>query len=224
EAAIALQAIFLLDWLFVNKENLLGQTKYLPSNGSTEFVPDNHIVPIQVAASGPDTEHANILQLYFVAITSARKSIRISSPYLILNESLRMALRTAAISGVKVQIILPCKPDHFMVFWASRSYFKDLMDVGVEIWEYQKGFYHTKLMIVDDAVLLIGTVNMDLRSFNHNFELTATIYQESICRVAIGDFEDDLSNSRRIDLMEFNRRSVINKSKESLCRLVSPLL
>ena len=145
EGVISLQAIFIADWFFVSKENLLTDNRYL------SLMPDNFqaLIPLQIAASGPDNRQANILQLYFTAIAAAQISIRISTPYLILNESLRMALITAAISGVKVQIILPCKPDHYIVYWASRSYFKDLLDVGVEIWEYQNGFYHAKIMIVD---------------------------------------------------------------------------
>jgi len=223
EAATDLQAIFLVDWLFVSKQNLFTpeqQIRYLPPI----FNPKGSIFPMQIAASGPDSDHASIMQLYFVAITSAQRSVQISTPYLILNEGLLAALKTAAGSGVEIQILLPNKPDHFMVFWASRSYFTELLDVGIEIWEYNRGFNHAKLMIVDDEVLLIGTANMDLRSFNHNFELTATIYDNSIARIAREQFEEDLKQSSQLSLQEHEHRSMIQKSKESLCRLVSPLL
>ena len=223
EAALTLQAIFLTDWLFVSGQNLLqpGQLEFFLPKTADEFDPQ---IPIQIAASGPDSDQAGILQLYFVAITSAQQSLDISTPYLVLNESLLMALKTAAIGGVKIRILIPSKPDHFMVYWASRSYLHDLLEVGIEIWEYQKGFNHAKLMIVDNEVLLIGTANMDLRSFNHNLELTATVYDRDMCIEASLAFEQDLQHSIRLDDAKFNKRSVVQKSKESLCRLVSPLL
>jgi len=223
EAAADLQAIFLVDWLFVSKQNLFTQeemTSYLPPIDN----PQGTIIPMQIAASGPDSDQASIMQLYFVAITSAQRSVRISTPYLILNEGLLAALKTAAISGVKIQILLPCKPDPFMVFWASRSYFTELLEVGIEIWEYTKGFNHAKLMIVDEEVLLIGTANMDLRSFNHNFELTATVYDPAVCRIAGEQFNADLEQSSKLELGEFEQRNMIQRSKESICRLISPLL
>jgi cardiolipin synthase len=223
EAALTLQAIFLTDWLFVSGQNLLqpGQLEFFLPKTADEFDPQ---IPIQIAASGPDSDQAGILQLYFVAITSAQQSLDISTPYLVLNESLLMALKTAAIGGVKIRILIPSKPDHFMVYWASRSYLHDLLEVGIEIWEYQKGFNHAKLMIVDNEVLLIGTANMDLRSFNHNLELTATVYDRDMSIEASLAFEQDLQHSIRLDDAKFNKRSVVQKSKESLCRLVSPLL
>jgi cardiolipin synthase A/B len=141
-----------------------------------------------------------------------------------LNEALLMALKTAAISGVKVQIILPAKADHWIVYWGSRSYFKELLEVGVEIYEYTRGFMHAKIIIVDDEVLGLGTANMDLRSFNHNFELTALVYNDEVVDKASDAFSQDLVFSRRIILEEFERRSLIMRSKESICRLFSPLL
>lgn len=223
EGAQALEAIFAMDWNFV-KRSRKEQHPDLPFSLEPGYTPPSEFVPVQIAASGPDSDQASIMQLFFAAITSAQRSICISTPYLILNESLRMALRTAAISGVKVQIVLPAKADHFMVFWASRSYFSDLMEVGIELWEYQKGFNHAKIMIIDDGILLIGSANMDLRSFNHNFELTAAIYDLDVAKAASLHFNEDIQASTRIEISEFNRRSMLQKSKESLCRLVSPVL
>ena len=129
---------------------------------------------LQVVASGPDTDHASIMQAYFLAISNARRSIRIVSPYLILNESLLTALKTAALSGVKIQILLPGKPDHLIVWWGGRSYFKELMEVGIEIYEYKNGFLHAKELIVDDEVISIGTANMTAQLQPHS-EATAMI-------------------------------------------------
>jgi cardiolipin synthase len=135
-----------------------------------------------------------------------------------------MALKTAAISGVKVQIILPAKADHWIVYWGSRSYFQELLEASVEIYEYQRGFMHAKILIIDDEILGLGTANMDLRSFNHNFELTALVYEDALVAEAINSFEIDLSHSKQIDLEEFKHRGIIERSQESLCRLFSPLL
>ncbi len=111
-----------------------------------------------------------------------------------------------------------------MVYWASRSYFQQLLDVGVEIWTYHKGFNHSKILIVDDEFLLIGTANMDLRSFKQNFELAAAIYDKIVCAEAIKQFDEDLLSSGKIIPEKFRQRSMLQKTKESICRLVSPLL
>lgn len=225
ESVISLQAIFLVDWFFVSKQNLLRPGVF--ENYVIEWAncqSDRAKTPVQLAASGPDSDHASILQVYFSAISNARRSIRITSPYLILNSSLLMALKTAALSGVKVQIILPCKQDHFIVWWGSKSYYRELLETGIEIYEYQPGFIHAKVLIVDGEAISIGTANMDLRSFNQNFEITALIYDAKTVVQAVRHFEIDLNQSRRVELHEFLKRSVLKKGMESVCRLFSPLL
>lgn len=224
EGAVTLQAIFLTDWFFVSKQNLLKHGLF------NKYAPDRIIekadskVPLQIAASGPDSDHASILQAYFMAISNARRCIRVETPYLILNDSLLMAFKTAALSGVRIQIILPGKPDHLIVWWGSKSYYRELLEAGVEIYEYQNGFLHAKVLIVDEEVMSIGTANMDLRSFNHNFEITAMIYSPQICAQAIAQFDHDLSLCRQITLQEYIKRPLVRKSIESVCRLFSPLL
>ncbi len=224
ECIISLQAIFLADWYFVTKERLIDAEHFENYVQRDKICEVTEVSPVQVVASGPDTHHANILQLYFSAIANAQHSIRINTPYLILNESLLMALKTAAISGVKVQIIVPQKADHAIVFWGSRSYFQELLEVGVEIYEYTRGFMHAKILILDDEILGVGTANMDLRSFNHNFELTAMAYNDELVDKASDAFSQDLAFSRRIVLEDFEKRGLIQRSKESICRLFSPLL
>lgn len=223
ESVISLQAAFLMDWFFVSKSSSSVNLDIEPLKQSQQ-VTALEKVPVQIVSSGPDTDHASILQVFFSAISNARTSIRITSPYLILNSSLLMALKTAALSGVSVQIILPGKQDHFIVFWGSKSYYKELLETGIEIYEYQNGFVHAKVLIVDDEVLSIGTVNMDLRSFNQNFEITAMIYDSDTASQALRHFNQDLENCLMIDLEKFNKRSVLHKGLESLCRLFSPLL
>lgn len=225
EGSLALQSIFLMDWFFVSRKDLLIDQhwdRYLPMEQAKQGI--EHPVAVQVLASGPDTDHANILQVYFDAISSAAVFIGITTPYLILNESLLMALKTAAGRGVRVQIVVPGKADHLMVYWASRSYFEELLLAGVEIFIYQKGFMHAKVLIIDNEVLSVGTTNMDLRSFNHNFELNAMIFDESLAVEALAHFTEDLSHSIKLEYEEFRRRSTYKRSLESLFRLFSPLL
>jgi cardiolipin synthase len=225
ESVQALQAIFLTDWFFVSKQNLLTPElfrKYTPPPDSG--IGQGRVLPVQVTASGPDTDHASIMQVFFSAIANARESVRIASPYLILNESLLMALKTAAFSGVKVQIIVPGKADHLIVFWGSKSYYRELLEAGIEIYEYGGGFMHSKVLIADNEVLSIGTANMDLRSFNHNFEITALIYDREVCAQALEHFSEDLARSQLVDLEAFKHRSIFKKGVESICRLFSPLL
>lgn len=221
----ALQANFCADWFFVSKQNLLTEeifsTLIPPAERLAQIGSD---IPVQIATSGPDTDHASILQVFFTAISNARTTIRITSPYLILNGSLLMALKTAALSGVRVQIILPGRADHFLVWWASKSYYRELLEAGIEIYEYQSGFIHAKVLIVDDEVLSIGTVNMDLRSFNQNFEITAMVYDAGTATQAITQFDVDRGQSLQIGLEEFQNRSLLKKALESICRLFSPLL
>mgnify|MGYP000851666246 CR=1 FL=1 len=224
QCILSLQAIFMVDWYFVSKENLFKDENFKGYFCDEAINAVKNTSPVQVLASGPDTNHANILQLYFLAIANAQYSIQITTPYLILNEALLMALKTAAISGVKVQIILPAKPDHFIVYWGSRSYYEELLDAGVEIYEYSRGFMHAKILIVDSEILGLGTANMDLRSFNHNFELTALVYDDKIVDKASDAFSRDIAFSNRVDIVEFEKRGLIVRSKESICRLFSPLL
>ncbi|HNX37109.1 MAG TPA: cardiolipin synthase [Candidatus Cloacimonadota bacterium] len=228
EGALSLQAIFLTDWFFSSHENLLTLEKfggYKPSEQDwARTGVENSKLLMQIASSGPDSDHATILQVYFGAITNATTSIRITTPYLILNESLVMALRTASMSGIKVQIILPGKADHFMVFWGSHSYYEILLEAGIEIYEYMNGFIHAKVLIVDDEIASIGTANMDMRSFNHNFELTAMIYDRGASLQASIQFDLDLAHSRRVSLEEFRHRSILKRTTESICKLFSPLL
>ncbi len=221
----SLQAIFLTDWYFVSQQNLLRENLIV---GQNPKLGDINVSPtkayVQIAASGPDTQHASIMQVYFTAIAKARTKIDITTPYLILNESLLMALKTAALSGVSVRILLPSKADHFIVFWGSKSYYEELLEAGVLIYEYMLGFIHAKVMIVDDQIVSIGTANMDMRSFNHNFEINALVYSREVARDASSQFDLDIANSKLIDLISYRKRSSLQRTKESICRLFSPVL
>jgi cardiolipin synthase len=213
----ALQTVFLTDLFFVSKEYLFKQEFY-PEVGLEDKL------PMQIVTSGPDSNWESIMQIYFSAITKAQNKIYITSPYLILNESLSMALITSALSGVDVRIIVPGKADHIVVFWGTRSYYQELMEAGVKIYEYQRGFIHAKVMLVDGEVCSIGTANMDIRSFVQNFEINGLIYDEKTTREMEKQFFEDIENSRLIRLQDVDNISFFTKLKIGVARLFSPIL
>ena len=220
DAVALLQAIFLMDWDFVKGEShyRLQEEMYFPAHNVREkqFV--------QFPPSGPDSEWEAIMQAYFTAVTSATQSVHITSPYFIPDDSMLMAIKTAAFSGVDVKLILPSRPDHKIVFWATMSYVQELLEAGVNVYLYEKGFIHAKILIVDGVVASLGTANMDIRSFYYNFEVNALIYDERIVKRLEEDFQQDLKDSRRVTLGDLYRPALRQKLKESSARLFSPLL
>ena len=157
-------------------------------------------------------------------ITNARERIYIQSPYFIPDDSMFEALKVAGLSGLDVKVIIPCKPDHPFVYWAGMSYIGELLEAGVKFYTYENGFLHSKLFVMDDFVTSIGTANLDIRSFKLNFEVNAFIYDEEVTRKTIEQFHKDLELCEEITLEEYGKRSGIVKLKESVSRLLSPIL
>lgn len=212
-----LQMTFLIDWYYNTKEVLLDK-KYFPKLGSF----GNSMM--QVVASGPDSDWEAIHYAYFLAICQAKRSIYIETPYFIPDESIIRALKSAALSGVDVRIIFPKIADHKIVNTASYSYFDDILKSGGKVYLYNKGFIHSKVIIIDNIIASTGSANMDLRSFMLNFEINAFIYDENVIELMKEDFFEDMKNSDEIDKDEFKNRSIVEKSKESIARLFSPIL
>jgi cardiolipin synthase len=144
-------------------------------------------------------------------------------PYFIPNESILTALKTAALSGINVRIMLPHKSDSHIVFRSTLSFVRELLEAGVWVYFYEKGFNHSKLMLVDGVMASIGTANMDIRSFDQNFEVNAIIYDEEITERLERFYIDDLRNCRTYTLEEWENRHWLNNTKESLARVFSPL-
>lgn len=218
EAVYILQYIFLMDWYYTTGEKIRGNKKFFPEHA---FYGEELI---QIAASGPDHPWEGIQQAYFTSIATAQEKIYIESPYFIPDESLLMAIRTSALSGVDVRIILPDKPDHKTVFWASRSYIKDLLRAGVRVYLYNKGFIHAKILLVDGIVASVGTANMDIRSFSLNFEVNALLYNKKTVARLEEDFFEDIENSTEVVLEDYMNRSILDRFRESFARLLSPIL
>jgi len=213
----SLQVVFLTDWQFVTNK-LLDNCIYFPRYESKE----NTLV--QIATSGPDSDWESIMQTFFYAIATARRYLYISTPYFIPNESIFTAIKTASLSGVDVKIILPSKSDSKLTFFGSMSYLEELLEANVSINMYNKGFTHSKILIVDDVFSSVGTANMDLRSFDQNFEVNALIYDEKIAKELKSSFMEDLSHCDKLTLEEFKDRPFIKRIAEGVARIFSPIL
>lgn len=219
-AVVHLQLRFILDWNYAARENLLKQKKYFEIPKDT--VKGN--TGIQIVSSGPDSAYQNIRNNYLKLINRSRDSIYIQTPYFIPDESVFHALCVAALSGVDVKIMIPCKPDHPFVYWATYSYIGDMIAAGAKCYTYDNGFLHAKGLISDGKALSYGTANMDIRSFGLNFEVNATIYDEVSAAKMQEIFMDDLSKCTEITAYLYGQRSLFVRMKEQICRLFSPVL
>lgn len=220
EAVLGLELRFLLDWNYTAKENLFKDGKYM--SGFEPGVRD--LCDMQIIYSGPDTSRQQIRDNYLRLINKAEKCIYIQTPYFIPDEAVLAALHIALHSGIEVNLMIPCKPDHPFVYWATYSYVGELIHSGAKCYTYDNGFLHAKGMIVDEKVFCYGTANMDIRSFALNFEVNAVVYDENKAREMTGIFKNDLEKSTLITRDMYAGRSLWIRVKEQISRLLSPLL
>ncbi|MFQ8806140.1 MAG: phospholipase D-like domain-containing protein [Alistipes indistinctus] len=164
------------------------------------------------------------MQAFFAAITRAQHHIYISSPYFTPNEAVLTAIKVAALSGIDVRIMIPSRSDSKIVYWASRSYIGELIDANVKVYLYRKGFNHSKLIMIDGVFASVGTANMDMRSFEDNFEVSAIIYDRRITEELEEQFLEDLSRCRLVTREYWETRPVLHNIYEAVARLFSPLL
>lgn len=216
-----LQYIFMGDWNFCANEELGPTRDYFPDLKDVSHTKDRHM---QIVASGPDSDTPTILYSILQAIMLAEREILISTPYFIPGESLMDLLVISARSGVSVHLLVPDKGDSILVNAAAQSYFLELLEAGVHIHRYHKGFLHSKTMVVDSDVVMIGTANMDIRSFDLNFEVNAIIYDEEEAEYMKEVFFKDVKYSEEIDLQAWKDRPMYIQMFERIARLVSPLL
>ncbi len=214
-----LQYLFFCDWRFCSGAPLAPDERYFPP-----LPEENGGQVVQIAASGPDSEMPTILFSILQAISLATREILITTPYFIPGEGLVDALRIAALSGIAVKILVPLRSDTRLVNLAARSYYGDLMRAGVEIYQYTRGFVHAKTMVTDGNVAIVGTANMDFRSFDLNFEVNAVVYDGAVAGQLRDIFLADLEHARRIDPQRWQDRSLYRQLAERTARLVSPLL
>ncbi len=221
EALRSLQLLFAKDWYFVTKENFIEKNpdKYLsfdPYYGKGEGF-------VQIVPDGPDTSTSPINDLYFKLFTTAKKKIWIATPYLIPTREIIEAIKTAKLMGVDVKILMPGIPDKKMVYYASQSYYDELLAAGVEIYQYRGSFLHAKVVIVDDIVAAVGTANMDMRSLHTNFEVTTFIYKSTSIIDLVKDFQHDITQCDKIELAKWDERGFFKRIGQLLAQLASPL-
>lgn len=184
----------------------------------------NNSHAVQILASGPGFPDDLMAQSLSIAIFSARKSITITSPYFVPSHSIAEALRIAALRGVEVTLILPKKNDSLMVKWASRTFFEDLLAAGVKIYKFEQGLLHTKSILIDNRLALVGTVNMDMRSFMLNFEVTMVVEDITFANEVFLLQENYLNNASQLIYEDWIKRPIYQRIIERFFFFFSPLL
>jgi len=212
-----LQTAFLLDWYFVD-QRLLTSSEYFPKLG------DEGPSVVQLVTSDPTAQWPDIMQGLVKAITGARKYFYVQTPYFLPTEPILFALQTAALSGVDVRLMIPKKSDTVLPHLGTLSYLRDVLQAGVKVYQYEKGFLHSKLIVSDDVLVSIGSTNMDFRSFEHNFEANAFVYDKDLAASMREAFVRDQADAVQVSLREWKKRPWWKKLLEGFVRLIAPLL
>jgi cardiolipin synthase len=217
DAVLNLQSIFLIDWILYEGA-FLNDKKYFPpvhTNGTSKM---------QIVSGGPTSQWQDILQGFLKAISIAQKYVYIQTPYFLPTDTLLTAMRIASLGGVDVRLMIPENSDSLITRTAARSYVKELLRMGVKVYFYRIGFLHSKMMVIDDYFSTVGSTNIDFRSFEHNFEANAFIYDETIAKTLKSKFLNDIKHSSRIMTAQWKKRPRWKKMAESIVRIFSPLL
>lgn len=216
-----LQYLFLADWNFCANEHVEPNSSFFPK---AHFMLPKGNKLVQMAASGPDSDRPTILFSLLQAIYLAQEEILITTPYFIPGESILEALIVSALSGLKVKLLVPGVSDSVFVNTAARSYYGALLKAGVEIYRYQTGFVHAKTVVTDRKMAIVGTANMDYRSFDLNFEVNAIVYDEGVATALRTIFYEDLKGAEKIDPIAWDARPWYYEIVEKTARLVAPML
>lgn len=218
DAVYELQTLFLITWHFVSEELILPSKTYYPVNNF------DYQCLTSIIGSGPESQPQIMMDTFFSLITTAHRNIRIVTPYFIPNESIMTAITNASKSGSQVDIILPGISDNKLVKAVTNSYVKPLTEAGVNVYFYQKGFVHAKMMIIDEDICTVGTANMDYRSFEQNSEVNAIVYDKLVVQNLIRQFEMDIQDSEKVNSDYWDNMNLSNKIFTSFARLFSPIL
>jgi cardiolipin synthase A/B len=218
-ATAELQRVFFQDWAFASSERIDPQA-YFPPRES----PAVGDATIAVVPSGPDTRNEAIHRMFFGAIVGAEREVLVTTPYFVPTESLLVAMEVAGMRGVDVELLLPGHSNHRVTYHAGRSFYEPLLDAGVGLLEYQPGIVHAKTLVVDQRVALVGSANMDLRSFRLNFEVHTLVHDQGTAARLRETFASYRADSKRVEAKSWAARSWTLRVKEGASRLVSPLL
>ena len=218
EAVAAMQYSFAIDWNFTTRELLRSTTMRY------DTPPENEDYVVQMVGSGPTSRWNNISFVFLKAITLAKRSVYIQTPYFLPSDSLLKALQSAALAGVDVRVMIPRHPDSALLRLATASYIKECLLAGIKIYFYEPTVMHAKVVIVDEEFVTTGSTNFDFRSFEHNFEFNALIYSKEFNQKMKDIFEADMEQCTRLLLSKWKKRPLIQKALESVVRLISPIL
>ncbi|MDY6293291.1 MAG: cardiolipin synthase [Bacteroidales bacterium] len=218
DVVAAMQVSFAIDWNFMKRELIEESVPVVDPASIADPV------GVQLVTGGPTSQWGNMAFVFQKAIENARKSIYIQTPYFLPSDSLLKALQVAALSKVDVRLMIPRKPDSFLLRYASYSYVKQCLDAGIKIYFYEPGMLHAKVVVIDDEFVTTGSTNFDFRSFEHNFEGNLLLYSKDFNQRMTRIMHDDMMQSTRISLRAWRRRSMWQKALESLTRLFGPLL
>ncbi len=226
ESVASLQSSFLLDRYFIINQQFNRRKKYypIPVNEKFDIYNSKQLIYTQIITSGPDSDWASIMQCYFGAIALAKKEIYIVTPYFTPNETILNAIKTAAMAGVQVSLMLSEKSDTSIAHWCTMSYASELLDAGVKVYLFKKGFNHSKVISIDGEFCIVGSANMDNRSLEHNFEITGILYNSKLASQVEEQFNKDIKECWSLGTSKWAKRSVSNQMKEAIARLLSPLI
>ena len=219
-----LQRAFLIDWYFCDR-TLISDRKYYPPVRLSEPLDAQSLSLSQTVTSGPVAPYPEIMQGYVRIILAAKRYVYLETPYFLPTEPVLFALKTASIAGVDVRIIVPYRSDAKWVEWASRSYLREVVESGVTVMLYQAGFLHSKLLVCDDTICTCGSTNVDIRSFENNFESNIFLYGEAAARQLREMFLADEQQS--VNLQDIPKRmhpKFMKRLWESMVRMMSPLM
>lgn len=216
-AARFCQHVFAEDWFLATRERL-DRPDFFPASAPAGAS------RVQILPTGPDSSAEVLGQVLFAALAGASRRVIVLSPYFVPGASLQLALKHAAYRGLHVRVLVPTRSDHPLVLWAARSFYADLIAAGVEVLEYDDAVLHAKVVVVDEAWALVGSANMDVRSFKLNYELSAALYDPRLVRAATSQLEDFARRARRIDADAAARWPVWERLGQGAARLLAPLL
>lgn len=214
----SLQHRFILDWNSQHHFEITQGEPYFP-----DAISQGHVAT-QLVTSGPDEDKEQIKLTYMKMISGAEREIVIQTPYYIPSDALHESLKLALLSGVQVKMMIPNKPDHPLVYWATYFHAADLVKYGAKVYTYENGFVHSKTLIIDGEYASVGSANLDYRSLQLCFEANVVIYNYDIAQKLRNDFIKDLKLSRALTLERYEQRSKIVRFKEGLARLIAPML
>ena len=216
-----IQRTFLIDWYFVDRTMISSRRYYPPVQ--PELV--NNCM-VQMVNSGPISPYPSIMQGYVRALMEAHHYIYIQTPYFMPTEAVLVAMKTAAVGGVDVRLMVPRRGDAYFVAWASRTYLREIMEAGVKVYMYNGGYLHSKMLVVDDAMATCGSTNVDFRSFENNFESNVFFYDTSVARRFRTMFENDVSSCILLNDLtkEQLHSSFFSRLWESVTRLLAPVM